>query len=56
LIARVAPRRAVLTNLHTDLDYGRLAAELPDGIAPAYDGLVIETSATNLTEDRSTVG
>ncbi len=42
LIARVKPRRAVLTNLHTDLDHDRLAAELPDGIAPAYDGMQLE--------------
>ncbi|MFC7400200.1 MBL fold metallo-hydrolase [Chelatococcus sp. GCM10030263] len=38
-IARVAPRRAVLTNLHNDLDYARLAAELPPHVEPAYDGL-----------------
>jgi phosphoribosyl 1,2-cyclic phosphate phosphodiesterase len=43
LIARVKPRRAVLTNLHTDLDYDTLTAELPPGIVPAFDGLVIET-------------
>ena len=39
LIEAVRPRRAVLTNLHTDLDYGTLAARLPRGIAPAYDGM-----------------
>jgi phosphoribosyl 1,2-cyclic phosphate phosphodiesterase len=38
-VERVRPRRTILTNLHTDLDYGRLQAELPDGIEPAYDGL-----------------
>ena len=42
-IEAVAPRRAVLTNLHTDLDYDRLARELPDGIEPAFDGMVIAT-------------
>ena len=42
-IARMKPRRAVLTNLHTDLDYRALAARLPEGIVPAYDGLVLET-------------
>ncbi|WP_372423241.1 MBL fold metallo-hydrolase [Salinarimonas chemoclinalis] len=42
LIARVKPRRAVLTNLHTDLDYRALAARLPDGVEPAYDGMTIE--------------
>lgn len=41
LIERVSPRRAVLTNLHTDFDYATLARELPDGIEPAYDGMRI---------------
>jgi phosphoribosyl 1,2-cyclic phosphate phosphodiesterase len=40
-IARVKPRRAVLTNMHVDLDYATLAAELPDGVEPAYDGMVL---------------
>ena len=40
-----------MTNLHTDLDYDRLAAELPEAIVPAYDGLVIETSAAELMTD-----
>jgi phosphoribosyl 1,2-cyclic phosphate phosphodiesterase len=38
-IARLKPRRAILTNLHIDLDYATLAAELPPGVEPAYDGL-----------------
>lgn len=38
-IARIKPRRAVLTNLHQDLDYEALKAELPDGVEPAYDGM-----------------
>jgi len=33
------PRRAVLTNLHTDLDYGTLRRSLPPGVEPAYDGM-----------------
>lgn len=41
-IARLAPRRAVITNMHTDMDYDELSAELPDGIIPAHDGLVLE--------------
>lgn len=40
-IERVRPRRAVLTNLHSDLDYATLARELPDGVEPAYDGMRI---------------
>ncbi|MFC0283387.1 MBL fold metallo-hydrolase [Camelimonas abortus] len=43
LIGRVKPKRAVLTNLHTDLDYATLAAELPPHVTPAYDGMVLET-------------
>jgi phosphoribosyl 1,2-cyclic phosphate phosphodiesterase len=37
-IAQVQPARAVLTNLHIDLDYATLAAELPEGVEPAVDG------------------
>ncbi|HVL73000.1 MAG TPA: MBL fold metallo-hydrolase, partial [Beijerinckiaceae bacterium] len=40
-IERVRPRRAVLTNLHSDLDYATLARELPDAVEPAYDGMRI---------------
>jgi phosphoribosyl 1,2-cyclic phosphate phosphodiesterase len=40
-IARAAPRRAVLTNMHIDLDYRTVLEETPDHIAPAFDGMVI---------------
>lgn len=40
-IAEVKPARAVLTNMHIDLDYETLDAETPDHITPAYDGMVI---------------
>ncbi|CUH68387.1 putative hydrolase [Thalassovita gelatinovora] len=40
-IAQVAPRRAVLTNMHIDLDYQTLKDETPDHITPAYDGMTI---------------
>ena len=40
-IARAAPTRAVLTNMHIDLDYDTLCAELPAGVIPAHDGLQI---------------
>jgi phosphoribosyl 1,2-cyclic phosphate phosphodiesterase len=39
LIETVRPRRAVLTNLHTDLDYATLARKLPPHVVPAHDGL-----------------
>lgn len=41
-IARVKPRRAILTNMHIDLDFETLRAELPPGVEPAFDGLVVE--------------
>lgn len=40
-IERAAPRRAVLTNMHIDLDYAELLAETPDHIEPAYDGMCL---------------
>ena len=43
-IAKVKPKRAVLTNLHIDLDYETLKRELPRGVEPAYDGMVVETT------------
>ena len=36
-IGRVKPKRAILTNLHTDMDYAALSATLPKGVEPAYD-------------------
>ena len=41
-IAELKPRRAVLTNLHVDLDYATLMHELPDGVEPAFDGWTYE--------------
>ncbi|MFN3522893.1 MAG: MBL fold metallo-hydrolase [Phenylobacterium sp.] len=41
-IARARPRRAILTNMHIDLDYAELAAKLPPGVEPAVDGLRFE--------------
>ena len=41
-IARVKPRRAILTNLHSDLDYSVLKARLPAHVEPAYDGMRLD--------------
>ena len=43
-IDRAAPQTAVLTNMHNDLDYHTVAAETPDHIQPAYDGLTLHFS------------
>jgi len=40
-IAKVKPKRAILTNLHSDLDYEILRAKLPENVEPAYDGMRI---------------
>jgi phosphoribosyl 1,2-cyclic phosphate phosphodiesterase len=43
-IERVKPDRAILTNLHQDLDYEALKAMLPGHVEPAYDGMKIKLS------------
>jgi phosphoribosyl 1,2-cyclic phosphate phosphodiesterase len=40
-IERIKPKRAILTNLHSDLDYEELRRRLPGHVEPAYDGLCI---------------
>jgi phosphoribosyl 1,2-cyclic phosphate phosphodiesterase len=44
-IERARPRRAVLTNMHIDLDYRTVLEETPDHIVPAHDGMVISYDA-----------
>ena len=39
LIRLVKPKKSILTNLHTDLDYDYLKKNLPSNVFPAYDGL-----------------
>jgi phosphoribosyl 1,2-cyclic phosphate phosphodiesterase len=41
-IARVKPKRAVLTNMHLDMDYETLKRELPAGVEPAFDGQTLD--------------
>lgn len=42
LIARIKPKRAILTDMHSDLDYQTLRRTLPAGIEPAHDGMQFE--------------
>ncbi len=37
----VKPKHMVITHMSGRLDYARLAASLPDGVEPAYDGMVL---------------
>jgi phosphoribosyl 1,2-cyclic phosphate phosphodiesterase len=41
-IGRVGPRRAWLTHMNHEVDYEDWASRLPEGVAPAHDGLVLE--------------
>ena len=41
-IERIQPGRAILTNLHSDLDYDELRTKLPPHVEPAFDGLTID--------------
>lgn len=38
-IARAAPRRAVLTNMHIDMDYDEVNRDTPENVEPAFDGM-----------------
>lgn len=40
-IERVKPERAILTNLHQDMDYAEVTAQLPPGVEVAYDQMTI---------------
>lgn len=46
-IERVKPKRAILTNLHIDLDYRELSGRLPEGVEPAFDGMRVEVEASD---------
>jgi phosphoribosyl 1,2-cyclic phosphate phosphodiesterase len=40
-IERLRPERAIITNMHIDLDYDRVAAETPPHVTPAHDGMTL---------------
>jgi phosphoribosyl 1,2-cyclic phosphate phosphodiesterase len=40
-VSRVAARRTVLTHMGTDMDWRWLVANLPAGVEPGYDGMVL---------------
>ncbi|HEY0234491.1 MAG TPA: MBL fold metallo-hydrolase [Afipia sp.] len=44
-IERFKPKRAVVTNMHADLDYDVLYNELPPNVIPAYDGIRLAIDA-----------
>lgn len=40
-IQQASPERAILTNMHIDLDYEIISRETPDNVEPAFDGLTL---------------
>jgi phosphoribosyl 1,2-cyclic phosphate phosphodiesterase len=46
-IAYFKPKRAVITNMHLDLDYETLCRELPPHIRPAFDGMALSLENTS---------
>jgi len=40
-ISELKPNRAVLTNMHVDLDYQTLKRELPANVEPGFDGMIL---------------
>ena len=47
-IERLKPRRAILTNLHSDLDYEKLRTRLPAHVEPAYDGVRVSLPVADI--------
>lgn len=45
-IEEFQPRRAILTDLHNDLDYATLDAETPENVTPAFDGMTLRYPLT----------
>ena len=41
IIKKFSPKKAILTNLHTDIDYNQISKILPKNTVPAYDGLTV---------------
>jgi phosphoribosyl 1,2-cyclic phosphate phosphodiesterase len=41
-IERLKPKRAILTDLHADLDYEELRKQLPENVEPAFDGMAVD--------------
>ena len=52
-IGRLKPRRAILTNLHADLDYEILGAKLPVHVTPAFDGMTLSVAENPTQSEHS---
>ena len=41
LVKILSPKKTILTNMHSDLDYDQLQKKLPKNIIPGYDGMTV---------------
>ena len=41
LVKILLPKKTILTNMHSDLDYNQLKKKLPKNIIPGYDGITV---------------
>ena len=41
LVKTLKPKKTILTNMHTDLDYDELKKILPNNVVPGYDGMKV---------------
>jgi phosphoribosyl 1,2-cyclic phosphate phosphodiesterase len=41
-IAKLGPKKAILTHMHVPLDYAEVMAKTPEHVEPAYDGMVLD--------------
>ena len=41
IVKMLLPKKTILTNMHSDLDYDHLKKKLPKNIVPGYDGMTI---------------
>jgi phosphoribosyl 1,2-cyclic phosphate phosphodiesterase len=41
LVKILTPRKTILTNMHSDLDYAKLKKKLPKNIIPGFDGMTV---------------
>ena len=41
LVKILKPKKTILTNMHTDLDYETLKKSLPKNIVPGFDGMKV---------------
>ncbi|GGB44727.1 phosphoribosyl 1,2-cyclic phosphodiesterase [Roseibium aquae] len=49
-IERLAPARAILTNMHNDMDYATLCTGLPPHVTPAFDGMQVRADCHDLAQ------